>query len=381
MLTEQEQNIIKQTMPLLKEKGTEITSIFYPKMFKAHPELLNMFNQTNQKKGMQSSALAQAVLSAAMNINQLEAIKPAIMPVAYKHCALQVYPEHYPIVGENLLAAIQDVTGLEKNAPVIQTWAKAYDDIANVFIKLEKDIYDHMLWDGFKPFKVTQIKQETSDIKSFTVESNDYDLSQFEPGQYITVDVSSEKLPYRAKRHYSIVKGDNNHLVFGVKRDVTTNHEGEVSTILHDEIKEGDMIHLSAPVGGFSLENIDKPQLFIGSGVGMTPLVSMYKKASSSNVPTQLIQVVNNESERPFAEELDIITSKYEQAHLHLHVKDQEGYLEAKELEEYLKNKPEVYICGGTGFLQSIVNTLKSLDYDMNNVHFETFVPRLSVQV
>lgn len=64
---------------------------------------------------MQSSALAQAVLAAAMNINQLEAIKPAIMPVAYKHCALQVYPEHYPIVGENLLAAIQDVTGLESN--------------------------------------------------------------------------------------------------------------------------------------------------------------------------------------------------------------------------------------------------------------------------
>ena len=51
MLTEQEKDIIKQTVPLLKEKGTEITSIFYPKMFKAHPELLNMFNQTNQKRG------------------------------------------------------------------------------------------------------------------------------------------------------------------------------------------------------------------------------------------------------------------------------------------------------------------------------------------
>ena len=36
-----------------------------------------------------------------------------------------------------------------------------------------------------------------------------------------------------------------------MKRDVTTEHEGEVSTILHDEISEGDMINLSAPVGGF----------------------------------------------------------------------------------------------------------------------------------
>ncbi len=90
MLTEQEKDIIKQTVPLLKEKGTEITSIFYPKMFKAHPELLNMFNQTNQKRGMQSSALAQAVMAAAVNIDNLSVIKPVIMPVAYKHCALQV---------------------------------------------------------------------------------------------------------------------------------------------------------------------------------------------------------------------------------------------------------------------------------------------------
>ena len=48
-------------------------------MFEANPELLNMFNQTNQKKGRQSAALAQAVLAAAMNINNLGAIKPAIM--------------------------------------------------------------------------------------------------------------------------------------------------------------------------------------------------------------------------------------------------------------------------------------------------------------
>ncbi len=83
-----------------------------------------MFNQTNQKRGMQSSALAQAVMAAAVNIDNLSVIKPVIMPVAYKHCALQVYAEHYPIVGENLLKAIQDVTGLEENDPVIQVGRK-----------------------------------------------------------------------------------------------------------------------------------------------------------------------------------------------------------------------------------------------------------------
>lgn len=381
MLTEQEKDIIKQTVPLLKEKGTEITSIFYPKMFKAHPELLNMFNQTNQKRGMQSSALAQAVMAAAVNIDNLSVIKPVIMPVAYKHCALQVYAEHYPIVGENLLKAIQDVTGLEEHDPVIQAWAKAYGVIADVFIQIEKEIYDQMMWIGFKPFKITNIKQESEDIKSFTVETEEYDFSEFTPGQYITVDVSSDKLPYRAKRHYSIVSGETNHLTFGVKRDVTTEHEGEVSTILHDEIKEGDMINLAAPVGGFVLENTTEPQLFLGSGIGVTPLVAMYEAASAKGLDTQMVQVAENEQHLPFKDNFNSIASHYDNAKLYTHLKDKQGYIGTEELQAFLANKPEIYICGGTKFLQSMIEALKSLNYDMDRVHYETFIPRLSVAV
>ncbi|EWJ60899.1 nitric oxide dioxygenase [Staphylococcus aureus H22632] len=381
MLTEQEKDIIKQTVPLLKEKGTEITSIFYPKMFKAHPELLNMFNQTNQKRGMQSSALAQAVMAAAVNIDNLSVIKPVIMPVAYKHCALQVYAEHYPIVGENLLKAIQDVTGLEDHDPVIQAWAKAYGVIADVFIQIEKEIYDQMMWIGFKPFKITNIKQESEDIKSFTVETEEYDFSEFTPGQYITVDVSSDKLPYRAKRHYSIVSGEKNHLTFGVKRDVTTEHEGEVSTILHDEIKEGDMINLAAPVGGFVLENTTEPQLFLGSGIGVTPLVAMYEAASAKGLDTQMVQVAENEQHLPFKDNFNSIASHYDNAKLYTHLKDKQGYIGTEELQAFLANKPEIYICGGTKFLQSMIEALKSLNYDMDRVHYETFIPRLSVAV
>ena len=381
MLTEQEKDIIKQTVPLLKEKGTEITSIFYPKMFKAHPELLNMFNQTNQKRGMQSSALAQAVMAAAVNIDNLSVIKPVIMPVAYKHCALQVYAEHYPIVGENLLKAIQDVTGLEEHDPVIQAWAKAYGVIADVFIQIEKEIYDQMMWIGFKTFKITNIKQESEDIKSFTVETEEYDFSEFTPGQYITVDVSSDKLPYRAKRHYSIVSGEKNHLTFGVKRDVTTEHEGEVSTILHDEIKEGDMINLAAPVGGFVLENTTEPQLFLGSGIGVTPLVAMYEAASAKGLDTQMVQVAENEQHLPFKDNFNSIASHYDNAKLYTHLKDKQGYIGTEELQAFLANKPEIYICGGTKFLQSMIEALKSLNYDMDRVHYETFIPRLSVAV
>ena len=115
MLNEKEKGIIKETVPVLQEKGTEITSYFYNRMFNQHPELKNMFNQTNQQKGFQSTALAQSVLAAAVNIDNLGNIMPVVKEIAYKHCALEVPPAGYDIVGENLIEAIKAVVGLEED--------------------------------------------------------------------------------------------------------------------------------------------------------------------------------------------------------------------------------------------------------------------------
>lgn len=381
MLTEKEKGIIKETVPVLQDKGEVITSHFYKRMFKQHPELKNMFNQTNQQKGLQSTALAQSVLAAAMNIEHLENILPVVKEIAYKHCALQVPPAGYDIVGENLIAAIKEVLGLDDDHEIIQTWKKAYQDIADVFISVEKDIYSQMAWDGFQPFKIEKINQVSSDIKSFTVVSDKYDLSQFIPGQYITVDVSSEKLPYRAKRHYSIVDGDQNHLTFAVKRDVTTEHEGEVSTILHDETVEGDSINLTAPVGPFRVENNNANQLFLGSGIGITPLVPMFKEVVENGAKAQFIQVTNDINDVPFKSLINDIADDNDKAEYLLYDKNKEGYLDKEKLSKYVNEETEIYVCGGTHFLHSIIEALKELNIDSSKIHYETFIPKLSVAV
>lgn len=381
MLTENEKAIIKETVPVLQEKGTEITSFFYKRMFNQHPELKNMFNQTNQKRGLQSTALAQSVLAAALNIEDLTRILPVVKEIAYKHCALQVPPAGYDIVGENLIAAIEHVLSLENDNPIVQTWTKAYGEIANVFISVEKEIYEQMAWSGFKPFELIDIEQVTDNIKLFMIKSTEIDLSQFEPGQYITVDVESEKLPYRAKRHYSIVEGNVDQLSFAVKRDVTENNEGEVSTILHDEFKVGDMINLSAPVGDFTLNHVSKPQLFIGSGIGVTPLVPMFRHVVSSQGTAQFIQNTNDIDQIPFQEKLSEIANNEDNASYIIHDKNQNGYIDAEYLKQYLTDDTEIYVCGGTEFLKSIISILKEIGVATERVHFESFIPKLSVGV
>ncbi|NQD67191.1 nitric oxide dioxygenase, partial [Bacillus haikouensis] len=134
MLSQKTIDIVKSTAPVLEVKGTEITSVFYKNLFAAHPELLNIFNHVNQKKGRQQTALANTVYAAAQHIDQLEALLPAVKQIAHKHRSLGVKPEHYPIVGEHLLGAIKEVLGDAATDEIIQAWADAYGVIAGVFI-------------------------------------------------------------------------------------------------------------------------------------------------------------------------------------------------------------------------------------------------------
>src|SRR5690625_995184 len=87
--------LVKATVPILEVRGDEITSRFYQLMFENHPELKNIFNQTNQRKGDQSKALANTVYAAAAHIDQLESILSAVTPIAEKHRSLNIKPEHY----------------------------------------------------------------------------------------------------------------------------------------------------------------------------------------------------------------------------------------------------------------------------------------------
>ena len=91
-------------------------------MFQQHPELKICLTNNQQKDS--NLLLAQSVLAAAVNIEHLENILP-VVEIAYKHCALQVPPAGYDIVGENLIEAIKAVLGLEDSHPIIQTWKRS----------------------------------------------------------------------------------------------------------------------------------------------------------------------------------------------------------------------------------------------------------------
>jgi hemoglobin-like flavoprotein len=129
---------VKATVPALQEHAVAITSAMYDIMFEKHPELKTLFKDAPKD---QPKILATAVQAYAMNIDNLDALTAAVESIAKAHVHSQVKPEHYPIVGESILAALSKVLGDAATPDILEAWGEAYFFLADLLIAKEKALY------------------------------------------------------------------------------------------------------------------------------------------------------------------------------------------------------------------------------------------------
>ena len=142
MLSAQHRDIVKATVPLLETGGEALTRHFYGIMLAEYPEVRPLFNQAHQASGAQPRALANGILQYARHIDRLDTLGPLVGQIVQKHVSLQVLPEQYPIVGSCLLRAIREVLGPDiATDAVIEAWAAAYQQLADLLIGAEEDVY------------------------------------------------------------------------------------------------------------------------------------------------------------------------------------------------------------------------------------------------
>lgn len=134
-------DIVQSTAPVIKQHGQKITTRMYEIMFNSHPEVKAQFDMSAQANGTQPAKLATAIYSYATHIDDLESLKAMVNKIAHRHVQTHVLPEQYPIVGECLLQAIQDVLGDGATKEVMNAWTEAYQALADVFINREQQIY------------------------------------------------------------------------------------------------------------------------------------------------------------------------------------------------------------------------------------------------
>ena len=288
MLTQKTKDIVKATAPVLAQHGYDIIKHFYRHMLSAHPELKNTFNMRHQERGEQQEALARAVYAYAANIEDPQCLAAVLKNIANKHVSLDVRPDQYPIVGEHLLAAIKSVLGDAATDDIISAWAQAYGNLADILMGMESELREDTSekpggWNGWRDFAVRSKQPESDVITSFVLEPVDgKPVIDFEPGQYISVAVQVPRLGLQQIRQYSLSDAPNGRSYrISVKREGgdDPNRAGYVSSLLHDQVKVGDVIRVAAPHGTFYVDvNATTPVVLISGGVGLTPMISMLNR-------------------------------------------------------------------------------------------------------
>lgn len=397
-MTTEFKELVKATVPVLKENGVLLTKHFYQRMFNHNPELKHVFNMGNQQNEKQQTALAMAVLAYAENIEDPSVLVPVVNHIGHKHTSLDIRPEHYAIVGKHLIASIQEVLGDAATPKLLEAWTVAYNQLAALMSGHEQTLYNNQInkpggWAGWRPFVIKEKIKESEEITSFYLYPSDGgSVADFKPGQFISLRLFIPELNVLQPRQYSISCAPNGiYYRISVKRETGSKHpDGLISNRLHDHIQKGDLVDLSAPSGVFFLQDQkNKTKVFISGGVGQTPLMSMMESLIAEDKlinETQIkwIHGCRNEEVHAFKNRLNELEGQFENIKQHIFydcVEDQnsalyEGWVELSKLNEnIISEDTEYYICGPGAFISKHYEYLISSNVSKYNIHFEEFGP------
>ncbi|MFE9017942.1 globin domain-containing protein [Streptomyces sp. NPDC007808] len=301
MLSAESAAVVRATLPVVADALDEITTRFYGAMFRDRPELLDgMFNRGNQAGGTQRRALAGSIAGFATALLDDPDTRPDALldRIAHKHAAVGVTDDQYTIVHKYLFAAIAEVLGDALTPQVAAAWDEVYWLMAGALIGKEARLYQEsgvQPGDIWRQWTVVERRGETADVVSFLLRPADgRPAPRARAGQYVSVRVLMADGVHQL-RQYSLScdpGGDLRRIT--VKRVTGTSGlpDGEVSNLLHDQVREGDALTLSAPFGDVFLDDpadAATPVVLVSAGIGGTPMTGMLAHLAALGSPRPVL--------------------------------------------------------------------------------------------
>jgi ferredoxin-NADP reductase len=137
---------------------------------------------------------------------------------------------------------------------------------------------------------------------------------------------------------------------------------------VHDELAEGDVVHVRGPRNHFPLVQADR-YLFIAGGIGITPILPMIAQVQASGADWQLVYGGRSRSSMAFQAELQ---DRYP-GKVVIHPQDEAGLLDLPSLLAD-PGATAVYCCGPEGLLAAVEQRCASRPD--GTLHVERFAPK-----
>jgi vanillate O-demethylase ferredoxin subunit len=218
--------------------------------------------------------------------------------------------------------------------------------------------------------RVRKISDEAIDIKSFELVSVDgKPLPAFIPGSHIDVHVAGG-----VTRQYSLCNGPAavpdapDHYLIAVKKEAASRGG---SRAMHEQVKEGDVLQISAPRNNFELTPEAGRHVLVGGGIGITPLLSMARHLLASGADFEINYFSRSIKHTAFHALLSAPEFKGKVAFHYA--------IEPTQIKAYLRNllweRPKdghLYLCGPGPFMDTVQDTAAAT-WPPQTIHLEYF--------
>ena len=238
-------------------------------------------------------------------------------------------------------------------------------------------------WSG--ELRVARVFDETPDVRTFRLVALDGGELPFshEPGQYLNLALNIDGR--RVNRSYTIASSPTraHYCEVTIKRSAT----GTGSLHMHDTIRAGSLIKVSAPAGRFVFTGAQaKRVVLIAGGVGITPLMSMVRYLTDRCWAGDIYFVISvrKQADLIFRDELTYLERRFPNLHVCATLSKEEGTAWQGErgtitqdlLRRFVPSLTEgpVYLCGPDGMMAAMRKLLAEMGVAETDVKTEAFV-------
>ncbi len=228
---------------------------------------------------------------------------------------------------------------------------------------------------------VKEIIDENYDTKSFLlipdVEAGTTTLQKFKAGQYVSLKMNIQNDV--VTRAYSLSSSPllKNMYRITIKRV----KNGLVSNIMLDDIKVGDKLVVSKPMGelGYNPIRDEKNVVCIAGGIGITPFISLAKAVCDNLISCDLTIVYSAKTYEDiiFKQEIEDINKKSKNVKIVITLTQEEkegynhGYINHEILKPFIKEFNTILMCGSKGLYKSMNNVLSEFNIPRNSVRYD----------
>jgi ferredoxin-NADP reductase/MOSC domain-containing protein YiiM len=244
----------------------------------------------------------------------------------------------------------------------------------------------HPVAPGFQRLAVTEIDQESADVLSLTMQSQDgHQLPNALPGQYVVIRLQRAAGAPTLFRSYSL-SGPLSTERYRISVKIEPN--GVAGTYLQEHVRVGDALDLSSPRGSFILQSGERPIVLLSAGIGATPVLAMLHALAADHSIRQVLwlHAAHDRQHHPFADEVRRLMRALTNGRSHVCYSkpgssdkigedfDASGHLSRSVFDEVgVPRDADVYLCGPTRFMTDMKEALATVGVAPRRIHVEIF--------